>query len=206
MYILPSIILGLCGSALAAPPRGFHSWWKHNNSHHLRHGYCLSDKDAQQAADIFQSLIQNYSNETALATLTPDFVDYSSAVNIIINRGTDSPKSLEGPTFSSRQEFMSAQGSQPRIPFKQLNLFHGCDSVSLRWVTRRSANGQETEVNDLPVVGNAIIETVKAGLGDKYNFRIKTLFSEFNAAAWLINLGEWLSAHYTSVFTNEACA
>ena len=40
----------------------------------------------------------------------------------------------------------NAQGSQPRIPFQKLNIFHGCDSVSMRWVTPRSANGQKREV------------------------------------------------------------
>ena len=107
--------------------------------------YCLSDDDAQQAADIFQQLIQEYSDELALSALTEDFADYTSAVAIIINGGDGEPMSMEEPLFVGRQAFMDAQGSQPQIPFEQLNVFHGCDSVSMRWVTRRSANGQPTE-------------------------------------------------------------
>ena len=111
--------------------------------------YCLSNRDAYQAADIFQELIQNYSDELALEALTEDFVDYSSAVSIIINGGDDEPLDLIAPTFAGRQEFMDAQGSQPKIPFKKLNIFHGCNSVSMRWYTKRSAKGQESEVDNI---------------------------------------------------------
>lgn len=111
--------------------------------------FCMSDDDAQDAADIFRLLIQDYSDELALAALTEDFVDYSSAVNIIINGGGEEPMYLPGPTFSGRQEFMDGQGSQPKIPFKQLKVWHGCDHVSMRWLTKRSAKGQATETDDL---------------------------------------------------------
>lgn len=41
-----------------------------------------------------------------------------------------------------------------------------------------------------PVVGNGIMHVVPAEeSNESYNFRIKELYSEFNAAAWLINLG-----------------
>lgn len=73
-------------------------------------------------------------------------MDYSSAVNIIMNKGAQFPKNITGPTFAGRQAFMDGQGSQPQIPFERLQTFHGCDSVSLRWVTTRSANGQASEV------------------------------------------------------------
>lgn len=33
------------------------------------------------------------------------------------------------------------------------------------------------------------METVQSEPGDKYNFRIKTVYSEFNSAAWMVNLG-----------------
>ncbi|KAK5175371.1 uncharacterized protein LTR77_000510 [Saxophila tyrrhenica] len=160
-------------------------------------GYCLSDEDAEQAADIFRELIQNYSDELALEALTEDFVDWSSAVSIIMNGGDGEPVEIEKPTFVGRQAFMDAQGSQPEIPFKKLQRFHGCNSVSMRWLTRRSANGQPTETARIPVVGNVIIETVQANPGDKYNFRIKAIFSEFNSAAWLVNLGVFVPENGT---------
>ena len=84
----------------------------------------------------------------------------------------------------------------------------------MRWLTRRSANGQDTETarivssyttslynlaNNIPqpVVGNVIIETVKSNPGDAHNFRIKTIYSEFNSAAWLVNLGVFVPENGT---------
>lgn len=182
MYFTTPLLAALISTTLAAPTTVL--------STRAHAGYCLSDHDAQQAADIFQELIQNYSDRLARESLTKDFVDYSSAVNIIINLVGEGDLRLPGPTFVGRRAFIEAQGSQPEIPFKQLNLFHGCDSVSLRWLTTRSAAGQPTEADNLPVVGNVIMETVPSEPGDVHNFRIKTIYSEFNTAAWLINLGK----------------
>jgi hypothetical protein len=39
-----------------------------------------------------------------------------------------------------------------------------------------------------PVVGLAVLETIPAS-DNQYGFRVKNLFSEFNAAAWLVNNG-----------------
>ena len=57
------------------------------------------------------------------------------------------PLDITQPVFTGRHNFMAGQGSQPEIPFKQLAVFHGCDSVSMRWLTKRSAKGQETEAD-----------------------------------------------------------
>lgn len=122
------------------PGRPFHPPPFHNRT------ACITDSDADALADVFRQLIQEYSDELALEALTEDFVDYSSAVNIIMNKGAQFPKDITGPTFASRQEFMDGQGSQPQIPFDTLQVFHGCDSVSVRWQTTRSASGQPTEV------------------------------------------------------------
>jgi hypothetical protein len=118
---------------------------------------CLTDEDAEEGADIFRQLIQEYSDELALEALTEDFVDWTSAVNIIRNRGNEGPIVVNGISFGSRQEFMDAQGSQPQIPFDTLQVFHGCDHIAMRWQTLRSANGQPTEANDIvsPIVENA---------------------------------------------------
>lgn len=100
---------------------GWGNWgWNHGNK-------CLTDKQGQQGAEIFRQLIQEYSTTLALEALTEDFVDYTSAVAIIMNKGAAGPKSLTAPTFDGRAAFMAAQGKQPQIPFKTLNVFHGCD-------------------------------------------------------------------------------
>ena len=184
MRFLTPLVAALAGSAIAAP---------FISDLEKRGGWCISEKDAQKAADIFQELIQDYSNKLALEALTPDYEDWSSSVNIIINLVSPEHLPLLGPTFVGRAAFIAGQGTQPHIPFKQLGVVYGCDSVSLRWYTSDSAAGQPTKSDSLPVVGNVFMHVVKAAPGDAYNFRIKATYSEFDSAAWLINLGELYS-------------
>jgi len=61
---------------------------------------CMSEEDALIVAGNFQQLIQGYTKEMALAALTEDFIDYSSAVSIIINKGAAEPK-VKSFTFQS---------------------------------------------------------------------------------------------------------
>ena len=77
---------------------------------------CMPREDAQRVAETFQSIIRGYTKEQALAALTPDFVDYSSAVSIIINRGGSGPEDVTEPIFRSRDEFMGGHGTQEPIP------------------------------------------------------------------------------------------
>lgn len=77
---------------------------------------CMPKEDAQRVAETFQSIIRGYTKEQALAALTPDFVDYSSAVSIIINRGGSEPEDVTKPIFTSRDEFMEGHGTQEPIP------------------------------------------------------------------------------------------
>jgi hypothetical protein len=157
---------------------------------------CMNQNDADMLAEAFRKLIQDYSAEFALNALTEDFVDYSSAVNIIMNKGAQYPKNITGPTFASRATFMAGQGSQPKIPFERLQTFHGCDHVVVRWLTTRSGNGQPKEQAMIPVIGNGILHVVPAEANNPggYRFRIQTLYSEFNAAAWLVNNGVYTPA------------
>jgi len=110
---------------------------------------CITRATALQAADVYRLFIEAYTDELALETLTEGFVDWSSAVNIIRNKGGDAPFNLTAPTFTGRRAFMEGQGAQPPITFEMLGVWHGCDSVSMRWVTTRSANGQRSEVAKL---------------------------------------------------------
>lgn len=147
-----AVLTGLAATVAAAPAPG--SWkdrqtwgWGRPGAYHRSdpRGQCLSNDDAQAAANIFRQLIQEYSDELALEALTEDFVDWTSSVNIIRNRGAGGPIPVNGVSFAPRQAFMDAQGSQPQIPFTTLNVFHGCNTTTVRWQTERSANGQRTE-------------------------------------------------------------
>ncbi|KAF2721994.1 hypothetical protein K431DRAFT_312170 [Polychaeton citri CBS 116435] len=153
---------------------------------------CMSDEDADVVANTFRDLIRGYTKEQALAALTEDFVDYSSAVSIVINKGAAGPKDVTAPIFTSRAQFMEGHGKQQPIPFEILDTWHNCNgTVSMRWVTTRSGQGQATEAAAIPVIGSVVIETIPAEADNPggYKYRIHTLYSEFNSAAWLVNLG-----------------
>ncbi|KAK5168215.1 uncharacterized protein LTR77_006784 [Saxophila tyrrhenica] len=151
---------------------------------------CMSEEDAQIVASYFQDLIRGYTIEQALAGLTEDFVDYSSAVSIVINKGAAVPNDITQPIFTSREQFMAGHGKQKPIPFEILDVWHNCNgTVSMRWVSTRSAYLQPTEAAAIPVPALVVLETEPAEEGNEYNYRIHTIYSEFNAAAWLVNLG-----------------
>ncbi len=148
---------------------------------------CMSDADATIVASTFQSLIQGYTIEQALAALTEDFVDYSSAVSIVINKGAAVPNDITKPIFTSREQFMLGHGKQKPIPFETLDVFHNCNgTVSMRWLTTRSALGQPTEAAAIPVPGLVILETEPAEEGNEYNYRIHTIYSEVSIISFYI--------------------
>lgn len=163
-------------------------------------GVCMTDEEATTVAATFQSLIQGYTIRQALAALTEDFVDYTSAVSIIINRGGSGPLDITEPVFTSREQFMEGHGNQEPIPFETLQVWHNCEgTVTMVWRTTRSGQGQENEAAAIPVTGIAVLETeptsMSTGIERRraeaagYDWRINTLWSEFNTAAWLVNNG-----------------
>ncbi|KAM0716391.1 hypothetical protein Q7P37_007836 [Cladosporium fusiforme] len=167
--------------AAAAPTPG--RWGGHN-------GQCLNDDQAQQIADVWDSLIQNYSDELADSALTTDFTDYSESVNTLINScpqgDAAQPLPLLAPTFTSREQFKLGQGQQPPINFELLNLWHSCSTVNLRWKTTNTANITDVK----PVVGIIALEVFKNDNGGQYPWLIQTVYSEFDSGAWLQNLVE----------------
>lgn len=83
-------------------------------------------------------------------------------------------------TFQSRIDFEKGQASQPSIPFEKLNIWNNCNHVFLRW---RTALAPEK------VTGIIVLEVVPNMRGTKKPWLIKTVFSEFNSGAWLVDLG-----------------
>jgi len=150
---------------------------------------CMNDKAAQQVATNFKDLIAAYSDELADAALTEDFTDYSDAVTELINSGCQGPMALGQPTFNNLTEFEAGQSAQPPIPFEQLNLWHTCDTVIIRW---RSAQTPEI------VTGNIVMEAEEAPAGSQYPWKISTVYSEFNSGAWLVNLGVFVPDNCTA--------
>jgi hypothetical protein len=154
---------------------------------------CMSDSDATKVATNFQTLIASYSDAFANQTLTVDFVDYSDSVIELINGActTDQTIPLGSAVFDSRASFESGQGAQPAIPFQILKTWNNCNAVTLRWLSK--GPGQEPQ----QVTGIIVLEVVKnTAKNPPQKWLIKTVYSEFNSGAWLVNLG---------VFTPTQC-
>merc|ERR1712072_770560 len=141
---------------------------------------CMTYEQATVVANNFKTLIANYSDALADQTLSTDFIDYSDSVTELINSGCTGPQPLGEPTFDSLESFKAGQGAQPPIPFEILNLWYACEGpVVIRW---RSAQSPEI------ITGNIVMETERAQ-GGAEPWLIKTVYSEFNSGAWLVNLG-----------------
>jgi hypothetical protein len=154
---------------------------------------CMTAAEAQQVADNYAELIRSYSDELAIAALAPDFTDYSESVNSLINTCPQGKAAKAGPvpllsaSFDDRKKFMTGQGQQPAINFKQLNIEANCNFVTIRWETTNTAPIPTPR----PVVGIILLQTEKAPAGNKYPWIINTVYSEFDSAAWLQNLEQW---------------
>ena len=131
-----------------------------------------------------------YHDVLADAVLAPNFTDYSESVNTLINScpqgDAAKPLPLLAPTFTSLEQFKIGQGQQPSINFERLNLWHTCDSVIIRWVTTNTAPIPEPK----PVVGLISMEVIPNYNSTGKPWLIDTVYSEFDAGAWLQNLVE----------------
>lgn len=158
---------------------------------HYSRGECMSDADADKVATAYADLIVKYNDALADAVLTPNFTDYSESVNTLINScpqgDAAKPLDLLAPTFTSRDMFKTGQGQQPSINFERLQLWHSCNTAIVRWMTTNTA----PIPNPKPVVGLISMEVVKnQNANAEYPWLIDTVYSEFDAGAWLQNLVE----------------
>ncbi|KAK3616078.1 hypothetical protein LTR56_022434 [Elasticomyces elasticus] len=169
--------------------------------------YCLDKNAAQQVATNYGNLIAGYTDELAVAALSVDFTDFSASVNSLIvgcPQGSAADKAaaaglpLLAASFTNRTQFQEGQGQQDPINFFQLNMWHSCDTVIIRWETTNTAN--ITTVR--PVVGLIALETVEAPAGNKYPYYISTVYSEFDSGSWIKNIQE---AGFCGSTSGETC-
>ncbi|KAF2768738.1 hypothetical protein EJ03DRAFT_114268 [Teratosphaeria nubilosa] len=140
---------------------------------------CMTYDQATKVANNFKTLISAYSNDYANQYLTEDYNDYSDSVTTLIDSGCQGPETLGAVTFDSRAAFEAGQGSQPDIPFELLNMWYACTGpVVVRWRTALSPEF---------VTGNIVMETERGNGSEPW--LIKTVYSEFNSGAWLVDLG-----------------
>jgi hypothetical protein len=91
-------------------------------------------------------------------------------------------------TFSSRAEFLAAQGAQPSVPFKILKLWNTCGTVIIRWQSDQTPY----EVQGISIASVVPVSEGQGGggfgVGDQ-KWQISSVVAEFNSGAWLGNLG-----------------
>ncbi|MCJ1241585.1 hypothetical protein MMC14_009591 [Varicellaria rhodocarpa] len=153
---------------------------------------CLSDFEAQTLANTFGyltsswSLNATYSETLANASLTTTLHDYSDSVRTLESQGcTVSPQ----PVDSTLTAFAADQLKVPPLPLQVLQVWHNCDTVTFRWISKQTP--QE-------VIGLVVLETVLAPPGSSQKRLINTVFSEFNSAAWFVSIGIFKPSNCTN--------
>lgn len=150
-------------TALAAPQYGY-----------TNPGTCLTPGTAESLVDGFGSLISNYQASVAEKILSEELTDWSDSINEL------SGIPLGSITFPTKEAFEQGQGSQPPVPFELLAIEAvTCDTIAIRWL-----GGLQPE----PVKGITILKTSnKDGTAD--GWQISTIYTEFNSAAWVTDIG-----------------
>jgi len=154
--------------AVFARPHGHWSDWQPVG--------CLNDTDVQTLVNGYTYLLQSPGgpdfNKTALAILSDEFAVYSDSINTLGNRP------LGAPAYPSLQVFLATQAQTPPLPVVQtLATFHTCDQISWRW------NASGIGSNEVPVRGMITFDV------NATTKQINTVYSEFNTAAFLVDLG-----------------
>ncbi|CAD0084075.1 unnamed protein product [Aureobasidium vineae] len=168
---------------------------------------CISAPDASLVATNFGFTISNSTKDVAVQLFTNNFTDQSDGVLTLMNepglqaqdvsRANINSFHLTQPityltqlgklTFSSKAEFLAAQGAQPNVPFEILNLWNTCNTVIIRWLSAQTP---------YPVQGISVATVQPAIKGQGGGFgvgpqkwQINNIVAEFNSEAWLGNLG-----------------
>lgn len=168
---------------------------------------CMRDEQATTVANNFKTLISAYTNETANAVMTTNVVDYSDSVITLMDSACPASPPVDSKlpftalgtaTFATRAAFEAGQAGQPNITFEMLNVWHNCDTVTLRWRSSTPNPGPaDVAATQEQVTGIIVLETKFNGWEADQPFLIETVFSEFNSGAWLYDL---------EVFTPANCS
>ncbi|KAF2763619.1 hypothetical protein EJ03DRAFT_356493 [Teratosphaeria nubilosa] len=159
----------------------------------------MNDDQAYRVASNFGSLISAYSNASAQAYLTTNYTDYTDSVIELINSGCNGPEVLGEATFAGLEAFEAGQGSQPNITFELLNVWHNCETVTLRWEgPMPNPDPSTAPAIQEAVRGIIVLETTFEGWDAPEPFKINTSYSEFNSGAWLVDLGVFVPQNCSS--------
>ncbi|TKA38224.1 hypothetical protein B0A54_09164 [Friedmanniomyces endolithicus] len=116
-------------------------------------------------------------------------LSHGSVIELIDGGCPSGPIALGSATFASRASFEAGQGSQPNLTFNILNVWHNCESVTVRWrLPMPNPVATAAPAVQEEVTGIAVLETVWNGWRSPQQFLINMIYSEFNSGAWLYDL------------------
>jgi hypothetical protein len=145
-----------------------------------RTSQCLSAADAAYIVNSFALLVNSTFNPNlAAAILTPNFIDYSDSIDFLAGIP------LGRATFTSLATFEAGQAGQAPIPFQVLSIDAvSCSNIAFRWLAYPGSGRYE-------VKGLNIMYTTRTGAlnNGADGWQVQTNFVEFNAAAWVLDLG-----------------
>lgn len=134
---------------------------------------CMSNDDATNLVNVYARLISNYTADDGSKYLTSDFVDVSDSIDTFIHL------KLGGPTFPTKEAFMTAQLSNPPFPVEVESVDAvTCNAIALQW---KAAFGDA----NLPSKGITILKTAM----EDSMWKIKQISVEFNSLIWLLDMG-----------------
>ena len=152
---------------------------------------CLDDSDAQGIATDFGYLISSFSLNITYSeilsnnTLTVDLHDWSDSVRALESGGcTSGPQPLD----ENRAQFNADQLTIPPLTLEVLQVWHSCDTITFRWYSPQTPNN---------VTGIVLLETVPNPIDSSPKRIVKTVYSEFNSVAWLVNTGALVPSNCT---------
>ncbi|EHY56883.1 hypothetical protein HRR83_002037 [Exophiala dermatitidis] len=182
LFSATAIALASMATALPSSQHGNDNNGNGNGNGNGNSGQCIPYDTAVQVVNAFVSTLTAFNADVATNLLAPDFTDTSDSINFLAGIP------LGSVTFPSPAAYIAGQGAQPPIGIDILNIDAvTCQGVIVfRWVATVGLNVD-------PVKGISVLYTVKSGSNANTvgpnGYQLETLYSEFNSAAWVLDIG-----------------
>lgn len=142
--------------------------------HNASRSYCLQTQGAHRLASGFASMSTHFSLALALQLFAPEIKLYSSSTQAILEQCASASfdKSLV-PLYRNRAELIGGESVQ-QSPYEQLNMWHSCDTITIRYQLRYERDR---------IVGMVVLRTSLAPAEHSSAHWIHTVYDEYNSRA-----------------------
>lgn len=167
--------LGLVGCATAMPSN------QRRTTVSVSTDCCLTQDVATQIVSQFDSLLTNYSNNTANNILANDFSYTSDSTNFLAGIP------LGSTTFPSKAAFEASQSQQANIELSVIAIDAvTCNVIAYRW--NAGVASHKDPVKGINILYAEFVGSDPDAVGPK-GWQVGKAYSEFNSAAWVIDIG-----------------